>query len=108
MWPWLGARLPAMIENSVVLPAPFGPISAVISPVCAVSEARSSASKPPKRLDTPSTRSSGSAMAALQGGGGGSLGRPESPAQIEQHAGDAARRHRHDQDEHASVDHQVE
>src|SRR5262249_61981161 len=107
MWPWLGARLPAMIENSVVLPAPFGPIGAVILPACALRDARSGATKPPKRLDTPSTRSSGSAMAALQGRRCGSLGRQESPAQIEQHAGDAARRHRHDQDEHASVDHQV-
>jgi len=28
--PPLGGRKPVMIENSVVLPAPFGPISAVM------------------------------------------------------------------------------
>src|SRR6266850_1155665 len=39
MRPWLGGTNPVTIENSVVLPAPFGPISAVMRPACAVNEA---------------------------------------------------------------------
>ena len=55
-----------MIANSVVLPAPFGPISAVMRPASAVNDALSTASRPPKRLETFSTRSRGSATAALR------------------------------------------
>ena len=49
-----------MIANSVVLPAPLGPISPVMRPAGAASEAASSASSPPKRFDTRSTANSGS------------------------------------------------
>src|SRR5207249_4036894 len=66
MRPSLGGRNPLMMENSVVLPAPLGPISAVIRPASTASEALSTARRPPKRLNTRSTRSSGSAMGALQ------------------------------------------
>ena len=54
-----------MIANSVVLPAPLGPISPVMRPTGAASEAASSASRPPKRLETRSTVSSASAMGAV-------------------------------------------
>src|SRR5689334_10177654 len=51
-----------MIENNVVLPAPFGPISAVIRPGGAVSDAPSTAFNPPNQQLTRSTASSGSAI----------------------------------------------
>ena len=54
-----------MTANSVVLPAPLGPISAVMRPSVADSETLLTASKPPKRRETRSTDSSGSAMAGL-------------------------------------------
>src|SRR2546423_7068014 len=77
-----------MIENSVVLPAPFGPTSATIWPSSTVSAAWSSASSPPKRREMFSTRSI-SVMAPQQ-------------------SRDAARRERHDEDQHAAVDDEVE
>src|SRR5215467_14509266 len=43
--------------NSVVLPAPFGPIRPQISPACTAHETPSSARTPPKRTETFSTRS---------------------------------------------------
>ena len=53
-----------MIENKVVLPAPFGPISAVMRPGKAANEALFTASRPPKRLETFSTWSKASATVA--------------------------------------------
>src|SRR3954469_18339388 len=101
-----GFSAPAMIENSVVLPAPFGPISAVMRPLSAVSDAWSTASRPPKRLEMLSTRSTGSAMARLPDYliATGS----QAAAQVGQQTGDAARCERHDRDEHAAVDDEVE
>jgi hypothetical protein len=55
MRPAVGGRKPETTANSVVLPAPFGPISAVMRPVSAVNDALSTASNPPKRFDTFST-----------------------------------------------------
>src|SRR5215470_3801268 len=108
MRPWSGARLPAMIENRVVLPAPFGPMRAVIRPLSAENDARSSASKPPKRFDTCSTRSRSSTMIAFnrrrQSGPGGW----DAVAKVEEDAGDAARRDCDDQNENASVDDEIE
>src|SRR5437870_4441182 len=57
--PEFGGRSPVMTLNSVVLPAPFGPINPVIRPASAVSEASSSATLPPKRTLTPRTSSRG-------------------------------------------------
>src|SRR5260370_17506145 len=97
-----------MIANNVVLPAPFGPMSAVMRPASAVNDARSTASRPPKRFDTCSTRSRGSAIAWLHRFRcSDSLG-SKSPAQVVEDAGDAARRERNDQDEHAAIDDQIE
>src|ERR1700754_3287729 len=47
--------------NTVVLPAPFGPISAVISPRPAVNEKLLMATSPPKRMLRSSTRRMGTA-----------------------------------------------
>src|SRR5215470_5954342 len=97
-----------MIENSVVLPAPFGPMSAVMRPCSAANDARSSASNPPKRFDTCSTRNRGSTMAAPQRCRYSNPGCQDALAQIEQNAGNPARRHCNDQNEYASVDHEIE
>src|SRR5215211_2812518 len=94
-----------MIENSVVLPAPFGPISAVMRPASAVSDASLTASTPPKRLRTCSTRSSGSAMRPPRNRRAQAC--PAHP-QVRQHADDAARGERHDQDQHAAIDDEIE
>src|SRR6185436_6819000 len=99
MRPSLGAMKPVMMANSVVLPAPLGPISAVMQPASAVNDARLTASRPPKRRETFSTRSS-SAMAPLRS------------AEVATHAGeqsrDAARRKRHDQHQHGAINNQIE
>src|SRR5689334_9132973 len=54
-----------MIENNVVLPAPLGPISAVMRSGGAVSDAPSTAFNPPNQQLTRSTASSGSVMRHL-------------------------------------------
>src|SRR5262245_16685141 len=56
-----------MIANKVVLPAPFGPISAVMRPGGAVNDAPSTAFSPPNQQLTRSTASSGSTMTHLFG-----------------------------------------
>src|SRR2546430_15705004 len=94
-----------MMENSVVMPAPWGPISAVIRPASTASETLSTARRPPKRLNTRSTRSSGSAMSALQDR------RPQTrktPTQIGQQTRNPVRGKGYDQYEHAAVDDEVE
>src|SRR5688572_12713180 len=47
------ASAPEIWPTSVVLPAPFGPISACTSPCATSSVTRSVATTPPKRFDTP-------------------------------------------------------
>src|SRR4051812_49447445 len=108
MRPALGDAKPAMIENSVVLPAPFGPISAVMHPACARNDARSRASRPPKRFDTCSTRNTGSTMAAAQRRRCRPPEGPEAAPQVAENATDAARRKRDDQDEDAAIDDEIE
>src|ERR1700682_6301292 len=108
MRPSLAGREPLMIENSVVLPAPFGPISAVMRPASAANDARAAGSRPPKSLDTCSTRSRGSAIALLHRlRCSDSLG-STAPAQVVEDAGDAARRERHDQNQNAAINDEVE
>src|SRR5438132_12758480 len=100
MRPSLGGKNPLTMENSVVLPAPLGPISAVIRPASTASETLSTARRPPKRLNTRSTRSSGSAMSALQDR------RPQTrktPTQIGHPSRDPVRGKAYDQHEHAAV-----
>src|SRR5947207_10378726 len=61
--PASGVSSPASCATSVVLPAPFGPITAWTSPGSTASETSLVATSPPKRLVNPSVASSGSAMA---------------------------------------------
>src|SRR5215831_11976039 len=58
MRPRDGLISPDSMLNSVVLPAPFGPMIALSSPALTASETASTAVKPPKSFPTPSTVSS--------------------------------------------------
>src|SRR5437016_14511708 len=64
--PALGAISPVSWPISVVLPAPFGPMTACSSPGTISSMMLSEATTPPNVLVRPSTRSSGSAMAGAR------------------------------------------
>src|SRR6476646_1091404 len=98
MRPSWARRNPVMMANSVVLPAPFGPTSATIWPSSAVNEARSSASSPPKRRVMFSTRR----ISPI-----GALRLAQGAPHADEDPGDATRRERHDQHQHAAVDHQI-
>ena len=86
-------RKPVMIANSVVLPAPFGPISAVMRPSSAMNEALVDGEQPAEAarhvLDASSICAAHAARALEQ-------------------PGDAARREGHHEDQHAAVDHEIE
>src|SRR6266851_7863834 len=86
--PASGVWKPAMAANSVVLPAPLGPIRPTISPWCTSSEAWSTAKRPPNDLESSRT----SSMARL------------SAEQAHQAIGQAG----HDQHQHDAVDHEAE
>src|SRR6202043_1219134 len=105
MRPLLGVRNPLIIANKVVLPAPFGPIKAVMRPDCTSSETLSTASNPPKRLLTPSTRSSGSAMRLLRPQG---FQNGETLPRLAKQTGNATRDKSHDQDKNTAVDDEIE
>ena len=49
-----GSKTPAIMLNSVVLPAPFGPMTPQISPASTSNDTSSTATRPRKRLVTPS------------------------------------------------------
>jgi len=51
--------------NTVVLPAPFGPISAVMAPRLTSNDRSSMATRPPKRMVKCSTRSTVSSATAI-------------------------------------------
>src|SRR5207244_6135922 len=78
--PDVGGSSPVTTLNSVVLPAPFGPINPVTRPSSAESEASSSAMLPPKRTLTPRTSSRGTDPYLVEGeglvDGDDPLGRP--------------------------------
>src|SRR5262249_52861500 len=93
-----------MMANSVVLPAPLGPIRAVMRPASPASDTPSTASRPPKRLETCAVRRSGSAMSAPRCGGP----RREARAPLGEQAGDPARRKGYDQNQQGAVDHEIE
>src|SRR4051812_9648622 len=61
--PSSGLSKPVRRLNSVVLPAPFGPISAVIAPRCTSMWSTSTATRPPNVRFTPSTTRIGSGLA---------------------------------------------
>src|SRR5262245_58523498 len=86
--PASGAWKPAMAANSVVLPAPLGPIRPTISPCRTSSEAWSTALRPPNDLERPRTSS---------------MARPAAE-QAHQPVGQAG----HDQHQHDAVDHEAE
>src|SRR6516164_407571 len=98
---------PEMIEKSVVFPAPLGPISAVICPACAASEAAFTASKPPNRQVTLSTASSGSAMARLSGGDYRRFTSCQHFAHMCEPADQPARHDPDDQHEHRTIDNEI-
>jgi hypothetical protein len=56
-WPSVGRNTPVTTLNTVVLPAPLGPINAKISPARTSKRASRSATTPPKRMVTPSRAS---------------------------------------------------
>ena len=58
--PESGLRIPARIESRVVLPAPFGPITASSSPRAAPNETSRSAARSPKLFDSPRASITGS------------------------------------------------
>src|SRR3982751_5297169 len=87
MRPESGWWKPAMAANSVVLPAPLGPIRPTISPWRTSSEAVSTALRPPNALESSRT----SSMAAA----------PQEAREAVGPAGD-------DQDKHGAVDDQAE
>src|SRR5258708_7801548 len=86
--PASAAWKPAMAANSVVLPAPLGPIRPTISPWRRSSEARSTAKRPPNDLERLRTSS---------------MARPAAE-QAHQSVGQA----RHDQHQHDAIDHETE
>ncbi len=61
------AQIRVIAANNVVLPAPFGPISATISPCATSSEAPSTAAIPPKRLPRSRTSSMRAVSRLLRG-----------------------------------------
>src|SRR4051812_17599548 len=78
--------------NRVVLPAPFGPMSAQITPSSTVKERPSSATTPPKRTPTSSTLSSamrypGSGPSRRQSSRNGQTVWPPSPERIDSSSG---------------------
>src|SRR6185312_13333361 len=84
--PASGRRVPASWPISVVLPAPLGPMIASVSPSATSRSTPSVATRPPKRLRSPRTTSSGSAIAGA----------------ARQQAIEAAARVEHDEDEQRS------
>ena len=90
--------IPVIRLNAVVLPEPFGPISAVIVPSCTWKVRSSTARRPPKLFASPSTSSSmrGSVGTASRGRAGRREGRrsiaPETIAPAERSASPFAQR----------------
>src|SRR5260370_6436159 len=82
-------RSPASCERSVVLPAPFGPMIAWVSPLTTSRSTRSVARSPPKLLLSPRTARNSSAIAGRLAG---------------QEAEEPAFREEHDQDEEGPED----
>src|SRR3712207_841705 len=100
MRPRSGRANPETRLKSVVLPAPLGPISAVIEPRRTSSVAPSTALTPPKRLTTSST----SRMRSPAGAAAASVTEHHLLALAE----DALRPERHEEDEHEPDDHEAQ
>src|SRR5882757_829810 len=65
MSPLVGFRSPERRLTRVVFPAPFGPMTAWISPIAKSSDTSLTAARPPKRFESATVRSAISAMIAL-------------------------------------------
>src|SRR5450755_3649462 len=105
MRPPVGVRKPVISANNVVLPAPLGPITAVMLPLSTVSDASRTASSPPNRLEMPSTAKIGLSMRSLPR----FLGRPlQQPAQPRDNVGHATRGKGDHQNQHDAIDHEIE
>ncbi len=66
--PCVGRSSPTMTLRSVLLPAPFGPTTATMSPSSIPNVTPSTAGRPPKRFVTSSTSSSRSDLHGYDGG----------------------------------------
>src|SRR5579862_5747419 len=97
--PRSGRMKPAIIANSVVLPAPLGPISATMRPSGTASETSRTAARPPNDFARPSTSSIGDT-----GIGDADALAPAEPRQAAQPVGQEA----DDQHQDHAVDHQAE
>ena len=71
--------VPPIRLKIVVLPEPFGPISAVIEPSGTANDAPSTARTPPKRISRPFTSSRGAPETAGAAGGGAARSRRSMP-----------------------------
>ena len=79
--PSSGRWIPARIDSSVVLPAPFGPITATSSPAAALRDTSRSATRSPNRFESPTaSRTAGASRAAAVAGGDIRATVTESPA----------------------------
>src|ERR1035438_6480761 len=109
MTPSPGLRKPEMMANKVVLPAPFGPISPVIWPSGADSDAAFTASRPPKRTETRSTLRRTSTMARVPNRRTSGRKPLQSPSlQRRQAANEATGCQPDNKYQHSTIDHQVE
>src|SRR5262245_36032973 len=103
MRPASGRRWPVIRLKKVDLPAPFGPITAAISPRPIEKSTRSTAVKPSKRLLTPRTSSIGLYHVWRAGRRRCGLGADAQASNgSRQGAGDSAREHEQQHDEHRS------
>ena len=115
--------VPSMRLKAVVLPEPFGPISAVIDPSGTTKEQPSMARTPPKCFSRPFTSSNGLSDGATGGGGSRSWISMRAVKPLTDHTGlaagaplldqalnagnDAARQKQHDQRQQAAEDQQA-
>ena len=99
--PWSGRRKPDSSPNSVVLPAPLGPTSALMLPAGTARLTSCTAFRPPKLMDS-------AQLAAACHFSSAARGPLEQPRRRLAAAADAARREGHDQDQHHAVDHHAD
>src|SRR5437763_11745675 len=110
--PVSGRRNPLTTSNSVVLPAPLGPMMPTISSSLTSRETSRSACTPPKRTEAPSTSSTGPDLRTRAGGRDGRRGgprrdRPPKPLpERAEHLAEAARVAGQREDQQQRAEHQ--
>ncbi len=107
-----GAVEPERTLSVVVLPEPFGPISAWIPPRATVKLTASTALRPPKCLASPETSSIGAADASpwlrsVRRRAARPTGAAQAPDLVAEEAPDPVRHEHHDQDHREPVDREV-